>query len=159
MWTAESSPLVLSASDISVIIDLWSIAVEVGSGPAAFPKAWKVKLVLCLCCPGGRGLRSCSYVMWETGARKEIDRRPAQGELADLVPCVTGWAFPGGKKHCSYPPHLGTLKVGTLCQGFAKEVTAPQLPTAQRPSPKNPCKGKTRWEGATELLYAKRSPG
>lgn len=63
----------LSASDISVLIDLWSIAVEMGSSPAAFPKAWKMKLVLCLYCSGGRGLWSRPHVMWELGARKETD--------------------------------------------------------------------------------------
>lgn len=52
----RSALLLLSASDISLLIDLWSIAVETGTAPAAFPEAWKVKSGLCWCCPGGRGL-------------------------------------------------------------------------------------------------------
>lgn len=45
---------------------------EMGSSPAAFPKAWKEELVLWLCCSGGRGLWSRPHVVWESEDRKEV---------------------------------------------------------------------------------------
>lgn len=120
-----------SASDISLLIDLWSIAVEMGIGPAAFPKAWKEKLVSRWCCAGGRGLvlvATCSVGIRDQRGLQEVMLRPPRVQKVGIhLPC---------------PPRLGALKGKTWCQGSAKQRRSPQPPAARLPPPKSSLKGK-----------------
>lgn len=98
-----------SASDISLLIDLWSIAVEMGIGPAAFPKAWKEKLVSRWCCAGGRGLvlvATCSVGIGDKRELQEVMLRPA--------PC------PEGGHPLAMPTSSGGLEGEDLEPGLCK---------------------------------------
>lgn len=124
-----------SASDISLLIDLWSIAVEMGIGPAAFPKAWKEKLVSRWCCAGGRGL-----VLVATCSVGVGDQRGLQEVMLSPPLC------PEGGHPLAVPTSSGGLEGEDLVSGLCKAAQGSAATCCTAP----PSQKLSEGEGGTE---------